>query len=228
MSDTLSWAEPGTWSHWTRRQVYEAGWWSTAEARRVADKRVGKAWAQSMGLRVARLLGPTCPCVVKRTEGSGCAGMEVYPDPSAVVIEELLTGWDGRCPPMDVRFYCFAGEALFVETCWHDFSRPSERLREVRYFWLHDGSIADVDRVHRPDGAALSLPPAALPQMRRTAEKLARQFALPFLRVDLYLTEEGVFFGELCATPGLIMGRWIRPEWDRWLGDVLEKQIKKY
>lgn len=221
MSAPLAWAEPGTWSHWTRARVYEAGWWGTDEARRVADKRRGKTWAESMGMRVPTTID-LGRCVVKPAQGSGCHGVTVIVNPRDWVIEELLSDVDGRCPPRDIRFYCFGGEALFVETCWHDFSRR-KKLVNVRYYWLHDGSVADVDAVHRPDGRPLDVSLADLLEMRAAAESLAGEFELPFLRVDLYLTPAGICFGELCATPGLVMGRWIRPEWDRWFGDVLNR-----
>jgi hypothetical protein len=52
---------------------------------------------------------------------------------------------------------------------------------------------------------------------------LARRLSgeLPFVRVDLYSTPGGLFFGEMTLTPDGGGGRFEPPEWDRKLGDLI-------
>ena len=62
--------------------------------------------------------------------------------------------------------------------------------------------------------------PQILPDMINVAEKLAEDF--PHVRVDLYrLDNDQIKFGEMTFTPRSGNCKWIPPEADLWVGEML-------
>lgn len=61
--------------------------------------------------------------------------------------------------------------------------------------------------------------PAAYESMKEIAKKLSAEF--PFVRVDLYSVEDGVYFGELTFYPASGYGVFTPDEWDYKLGELI-------
>lgn len=108
-----------------------------------------------------------------------------------IMIEEFME--DGTHEvPLDFKFFCFNGTAVFVQV---DFDRF--QLHTRRFFnmdWTPCNFICGYalgQNIDKPDN---------LDELKRIAEKLAAGH--DFLRVDLYLLNGEVRFGEITMTPG--------------------------
>lgn len=121
----------------------------------------------------------------------------------------------GSHPSHDYKFYCMNGKSMYVMVC-----EDREIGKKAKYFYFDKAwnmmpysqdALDDPDRViPKPEGIDLAF---------EYAEKLSKEF--PFVRVDLYIVDGKVYFGELTFTPsaGLDTGR--LPATDRILGDQL-------
>lgn len=117
----------------------------------------------------------------------------------------------GGTSPVDVKCFVFDGVVRLVQL---DLDRHT---RHTRALLTPTGeTIAAAYRYPRPDG------PIALPRhwndALATAERLARPF--DFVRVDLYLHEDQVWFGELTFYPLAGIGRFDPAAFDIELGGV--------
>ena len=91
---------------------------------------------------------------------------------------------------VDYKFFCFHGKAQMVYVL---------RQRPSKSRLLYDLSWNKLDVRYKVSNDGHFPRPAALEEMRSVAETLALGF--DFVRVDLFSTPEGVFFGELTFTP---------------------------
>ncbi len=117
----------------------------------------------------------------------------VYRDlPRTILAEKLLLG-SGRSIPDDYKFFCFHGK---VEVIQIDFDRFGEQKRN-----LYDPNFNRLDaKLLYPHNPVKIPEPANLNEAVRLAEMLSSEFN--FIRVDLYLLEENIYFGELTNYPG--------------------------
>lgn len=128
-----------------------------------------------------------------------------------VIIEEFLPC--ATLVPEDYKFFCFRGEVAFVQ---HDTGRYIEHLRSLYSpNWQRLPVTLAHDR-YEP----VAPPPPDLNEMLRIASKLSAEHE--FVRVDLYQTEEAVFFGEMTFFPGSGLEVFTpcsfdRSIYDRWL-----------
>jgi uncharacterized protein (DUF362 family) len=112
--------------------------------------------------------------------------------PPRLIVEELLLG-PGYRDLRDYKFFCFNGEPRLIQvdidrygTHRRNFFDPDWRRLDLRVlFPCYDGEVPR---------------PTALPEMLAVARRLSRN--LCFARVDLYLTENRVLFGEITLHPG--------------------------
>lgn len=131
-----------------------------------------------------------------------------------IIVEEYLGDPDGL-PPEDYKFYCFHGKAYCVMLCvgreegWPKF-----------YFFDRDFNLMRINRdsVNAPEG--FSLPkPEGLDEAFAVADRMSKGF--PFVRVDLYVTEQGVRFGEMTFTPAAALDNKRLPETDLLFGSMM-------
>jgi hypothetical protein len=129
-----------------------------------------------------------------------------------VICEPLLIDEHGNLP-LDYKFFCFGGEARFVQV---DFDR----------FTNHTRAFYDIEWRKQPFSVGYPLSektvdrPRKLNQMLELAQALSAD--LPFLRVDQYVVSDEVFIGELTAYPGNGMETFTDEVSNRRLGDMLE------
>lgn len=109
-----------------------------------------------------------------------------------LIAEELLLDNSGNVPS-DYKFYCFDGEVKLIQVDINRF-RGQKRFLFSRSYELFDATIL------YPTGEAVPDKPRELDDAIRIAEKLSKEFN--FIRVDLYLLEGQIFFGELTNYPG--------------------------
>lgn len=109
--------------------------------------------------------------------------------PPRVLAEAFIGGEDGSIPK-DYKFFCFHGTVRAMIVCE---SRTSKHVnsyyydREFRPFYVHTRTI------QKPDGLVIEKP-AHFEEMRDLAERLSH--GMPYVRIDLYDTPEGIRFGE--------------------------------
>jgi TupA-like ATPgrasp len=108
-----------------------------------------------------------------------------------LLAEELLGAPDS--PPLDYKFYVFAGEVAAIEV-------HADRFTDHRLRWyLPDWTPLEVTYGKYQLSPAEPTPPSNLKQMIVIASELGRSF--DFMRVDLYNVDGEIFFGELTPYP---------------------------
>lgn len=125
------------------------------------------------------------------------------------LIEERIPTEDGKSPH-DLRFFVFDGQVQLIQI-----DSPRANLVERRFYtpdWLPLSARQGGKRLAPPIEA-----PALLKQLMRTAEQIASGF--DFIRADLYLADDAIYFGELTPYPTGGLGAYSDRGFDEWLGD---------
>ncbi len=119
--------------------------------------------------------------------------------------------------PLDYRFYCFFGRCVLIQQrdCNQGMGPKSRLSRYYNRAWQDVGNVC----VGKQTDATLS-PPERGEEAVRLAEAVSSYVPLAFMRVDFYVTPEGVRFGEFTPYPGsrasfippvdAVMGRYYR------------------
>lgn len=119
---------------------------------------------------------------------------------AAWIVEELLRGVQPGAVPFDYKFYMFQGRIGMVAQIDRNFSPP----RMVKL----DGNLKPLipgrDYRFRPSDIQPGVPvvPRSAVMLSRWAIELAQMTDAPFVRVDLYDTEAGPYFGEFTFSSG--------------------------
>lgn len=112
--------------------------------------------------------------------------------PRTMLAEKLLTDENGNIPS-DYKFFCFHGRVEIIQV---DIDRFGEQKRN-----LYDRNFQKIDScLLYPNYPGTISEPEMLNQAIQLAEILSDEFN--FLRVDLYLIKNRIFFGELTNYPG--------------------------
>jgi hypothetical protein len=214
---------------------------------RITSKEHGRALAESLGLRVARrhqsgvtldevTLRPRS--VVKPTYSSGSRGVLICDDDGRLtlvrnakkvkrfddylrtmrewissgrirqdswIVEEYLTGSDGQ-PARDLKFYAFYGKVGLTLEC--------KRHPEAKYCFYDDLEPVNTGKHMDKKFVGDGVDPSWITEM----EALSRRIPLPFLRIDMYKTCDGLRFGEFTTVPGKYQE--FNVEYDRRLGEL--------
>lgn len=135
-----------------------------------------------------------------------------YKDMKKRIIAEQLLVEEGKSSPCDYKVMCFDGKVKLIE------------FHEGRYSEHHTQDFYDVDwnltRITQGSyGEFNSKPspkPSLLGEMIRLSEILAKD--MPHVRVDWYIVNNQLFFGELTFFDGSGLGPWDRYEDDLLMG----------
>ena len=116
---------------------------------------------------------------------------------------------------VDYKIHCFNGKAKLILVCAGRFAPTG--LTEDFYDceWNH----LDMKRPKVPNAAATQEKPEQLDEMIRLAETLSE--GIPFVRVDFYIINENVVFGEMTFFPASGFTPFVPDEWDKTLGNWL-------
>lgn len=138
--------------------------------------------------------------------------------PKKIIIEKYLGHRDGKLPE-DYKIYCFNGIPEYLFVCV-----GREKGKPNFYFFDRNWQLARInpDSITAPEGFTLPKP-KHLKEMFDYAEKLSKRF--PFVRVDFYDTDEGVFFGELTFTPAGGFDTARLPSTQLLMGDLLDLSV---
>ncbi|ALH94688.1 ATP-grasp fold amidoligase family protein [Acinetobacter equi] len=130
------------------------------------------------------------------------------------MLEELVYPDDGKLYALDDwKFYCFYGEVGLI------LQKHKGIDGEITYK-LYDESLVEAKNTGKYIGKIDSNLPLArnVRKMLDAARKLSSNVPLPFVRVDLFSSSEGVIFGEFTPFPGGFSMFW--KAWDEKLGKM--------
>lgn len=134
--------------------------------------------------------------------------------------EELLVQPDAGPIPDDIKVYACYGEVQQVLV-----RRVTEHGlggQHVRRYLGPEGE--DLGEVVKGVPVDASVPvPRRLPEIVAVAEHLSRAMGVPFVRVDVYDTEQGIVLGEITRAPG--GDQRIRPDHDARMGRAWERAL---
>lgn len=116
----------------------------------------------------------------------------------------------------DYKFFCFNGEPKFCQVIRDRHSKETIDFYDMG--WTHQAFVG-LNPVAR-NGLTPVVRPAKLELMKDICKKLAKD--IPFVRVDLYVINESVYFGELTFYPASGFGVFTPSEWDAKLGELLK------
>lgn len=107
--------------------------------------------------------------------------------------------------PRDYKISCFNGNPYFIEIYSNRFNNIESAYYDLNWIRLpfrksYQTSNFQIER------------PEQLDEMLSIAETLSKDF--PFLRVDLYLLDRKIYFGEMTFYPGAGLTKFFPDEWD--------------
>jgi len=126
------------------------------------------------------------------------------------VFVEAYLGTDPRSRVNDYRFFTFSGRVAVITAQVRQASGRRVRLvldRDWNYLPVGRKEVPG-GRVALPDPGLVPERPKAFSDMLRAAETLAADFA--FVRVDMYLVGDDVYFGEMTFAPNAGFTYWPR------------------
>lgn len=112
--------------------------------------------------------------------------------PRTILAEKLLLTEAGEIPN-DYKFFCFNGKVKIIQVDYDRFGNQRRNLFD-RNFNRIEGELL------YPPYEGATQKPKQLDKAIEIAEKLSADFT--FLRADLYLMDEEIYFGELTNYPG--------------------------
>lgn len=135
-----------------------------------------------------------------------------------IIIEEFISDENGN-HPVDYKFFCFDGKMEIFKIDYNRFVNHSSNYYNKNCEYLNIGEINNP-----PDPSIKLILPDNFNEMIALAEKLSNK--MPFVRVDLYTTNNQIYFGELTFFPANGIGRFIG-NGDVILGNLLQLPSKK-
>lgn len=132
-----------------------------------------------------------------------------------ILIESFLDDNSGK-NPADYKIYCFNGKPYCVMLCM---DRENDHAKY--YFFDRDWNFLRINKngLEAPEDFTI-VKPRGIEEAFQYAEKLCAPFK--FVRVDLYIINGKVFFGELTFTPSGGMDSSRLPETDLMFGEMLQ------
>ena len=123
----------------------------------------------------------------------------------------------------DYKFFCFGGEPCYCQVIRDRHTRESIDFYDME--WNHQSFVGLNPKA--PDGTpaiANGITPVGKPKHLETMKEICRTLSanIPFLRVDLYVIDGKVYFGELTFYPASGIGFFKPKEWDEKLGNLID------
>jgi hypothetical protein len=111
---------------------------------------------------------------------------------STILVEDFISDSHGRNVPLDYKVYCFHGKAHFIMAI---------DQKKIKTVYSRNWKIV-WDQINLNCNYGYFVPkPIHFNELIVTAETLSKLYKYPFVRVDLYDSNEGVVFGEYTHTP---------------------------
>lgn len=132
-----------------------------------------------------------------------------------IIVEEYMH--DNVDPELtDYKFFCFNGEPKYCQVI------RDRRTKETIDFYDMEWKLMPFVGLN-PNCKNGDIPvpkPEKLYEMTSICRTLSK--SIPFVRIDMYLISNRIFFGEMTFYPGSGLGRFRPDSWDEKLGSLLE------
>lgn len=137
----------------------------------------------------------------------------VYKDIKPKIVCERFLNSNDPGGIKDYKFFCFNGVPKYIQV-------DSERfIDHKRNIYDTEWNLIPVN-YHYPRTDELDEKPTKLEEMIHIARELSEGF--PFVRVDLYFTENQIYFGEMTFFPEAGFGKFSPEKFDEIIGNQLE------
>lgn len=137
--------------------------------------------------------------------------------PPRIIAEKLMTDHsNGDQNLTDYKFFCFDGKPCYVMTVR---DRSLGVQKSLHRWYDMQWNLQDLDLDGRHEVKTPEPMPEQFPQMCHIAETLSA--GIKHLRVDLYLVEGSIYFGEMTFYHKSGLEVFDPAEWDKILGDLI-------
>ncbi len=139
------------------------------------------------------------------------------------VLAEKYIDMGGICPP-DYKVYCFDGKPKYIQLIEGRFTESrmafyDNNWNKMPFSYIYHGNIVSEPINNKK--------PKQLEEIIELSRKLSQDFA--FVRVDWYLVgDSDIYFSEMTFTPAMGTQKWLPPETDEMLGNLIELPKEKY
>ncbi len=143
------------------------------------------------------------------------SGMEqqYYKIGRRIVVEKYIEQSNGEL--LDYKIHCFNGIPRIIQIIGE--RNLAEHTAKEAFFDVNWNQVHHMYSTYAQyDEKELPERPECLEAMLKIAEKLSESFC--YVRVDLYVLEEGIKFGELTFTPASGIGKWSHSNMDEMVG----------
>lgn len=134
--------------------------------------------------------------------------------PKRIIAEQFMSN-NGK-DLEDYKIHCFNGEPKFILVCSNRYGKGAM----IDDFYTPEWELMEVRRPGHPKHEKASEAPKLLSQMLEQARILSKD--IPFLRVDFYIIQGKIYFGELTFFPASGMSKFEPEEWDYTFGNHLK------
>lgn len=121
----------------------------------------------------------------------------------------------------DYKFFCFNGEPKYCQVIRDRSTKETIDFYDME--WIHQNFVG-LNPV-ACNGKESVIRPLHLEEMKSICRKLAN--IAPFTRIDLYVINNTVYFGEITFFPASGFGKFRPDEWNNNLGQMLDLNIEK-
>lgn len=140
-----------------------------------------------------------------------------------IYAEELLP-LNQSTLPVDYKIYCFNGKPLLCMLCPN---RDPESLHSAFMFYTMPDWTPRPDYLKTNAYGNTDFPrPENMDEIMETVSNLAAGFI--FVRVDIYIIENKIFFGELAFTPAALRSNYYTAAWQKYMGYQIKLPPKGY
>ncbi len=145
-----------------------------------------------------------------------------------IIAEQYMMPRDKEDDPTydltDYKFYCFNGDPIYCQVIRDrhtsetiDFYDMDWNLQE----FVGLNPVEHLDRMTVAHNGKIPVDcPEKLTEMKDLCKKLAKD--IPFVRIDLYLIDKQIYFGEITFYPASGIGVFDPQDWDKKLGDLIK------
>ena len=117
---------------------------------------------------------------------------------------------------VDYKFFCFDGEPKYCQVIQNRHIKETIDFFDME--WNHQVFVGLIPGVK--NATVVPARPKHFEEMKLVAKKLSER--MPFVRIDLYDTDENIYFGEITFYPASGLGTFYPSEYDLELGNMIQ------
>ena len=135
-----------------------------------------------------------------------------------IIVEQYMSSFGDN--PDDYKVHCFNGKPKIILVCKDRFNQNgmSEDFFDTK--WRH----LDLKRPNQKTSQELISKPVKLEEILSYSKELSKD--IPFLRIDFYIIDGKVYFGELTFFPASGLRPFVPEEWDKKMGKMIKLEDK--